>query len=87
MSIQVLTTVLDKESVEGFASIILRLASRSGSPMSQEQTLLSYQWLEHMAMYANQAISNPIFAKNFLQVRLSILFKDLFDYLNYFIKI
>ncbi|XP_013137549.1 PREDICTED: uncharacterized protein LOC106102572 isoform X2 [Papilio polytes] len=64
---KVLTTVLDKENVEGFASIILRLASKSGTSMSEEQVLLSYQWLEHIAMYGNQALSNPTFAKNFLQ--------------------
>ncbi|CAG5048921.1 unnamed protein product [Parnassius apollo] len=64
---KVLTTVLDKENVEGFATIILRLASKSGAKMTTEQILLSYQWLEHMAMYANQAVSNPTFAKSFLQ--------------------
>ncbi|CAH2042456.1 unnamed protein product, partial [Iphiclides podalirius] len=64
---KVLTTVLDKENVEGFASIILKLALKSGSTMTQEQKLLSYQWLEHLAMYAKQAMLNPIFAKNFLQ--------------------
>ncbi|XP_013162629.1 PREDICTED: uncharacterized protein LOC106114091 isoform X1 [Papilio xuthus] len=64
---KVLTTVLDKENVEGFASIVLRLAAKSGTPMSQEQILLSYQWLEHIAMYGNQALANPTFAKNFLQ--------------------
>ncbi|KPJ09647.1 Eukaryotic translation elongation factor 1 epsilon-1, partial [Papilio machaon] len=64
---QVLTTVLDKENVEGFASIVLRLAAKSGTAMTQEQVLLSYQWLEHIAMYGNQALSNPTFAKNFLQ--------------------
>ncbi|XP_063830601.1 eukaryotic translation elongation factor 1 epsilon-1 [Ostrinia nubilalis] len=64
---KVLTTVLDKQNVEGFASILLRLASKCGCPMSQEQTLLCYQWLEHIAMYSNQAITNPTFAKNFLQ--------------------
>ncbi|KAG6465516.1 hypothetical protein O3G_MSEX015200 [Manduca sexta] len=65
--IQVLTTILDKQNVEGFATIILRLAEKSGGKMSQEQRLLSYQWLEYIAMYANQAVSNPAFAKNFLQ--------------------
>ncbi|XP_038211078.1 uncharacterized protein LOC119831693 [Zerene cesonia] len=64
---RVLTTVIDKENVEGFVSILLRLISKSGTKMSQEQMLLSYQWLEHIAMYANQANSNPAFAKNFLQ--------------------
>ncbi|XP_023942526.2 uncharacterized protein LOC112049025 isoform X2 [Bicyclus anynana] len=63
---RVLTTVLDKENVEGFATIILRLAAKIGS-MSQLQTLLSYQWLEHLSMYANQTHTNPIFAKTFLQ--------------------
>ncbi|XP_068620512.1 eukaryotic translation elongation factor 1 epsilon-1 [Battus philenor] len=62
-----LTTIIDKENVEGFASIILWLASKSGTKMSQEQVLLSYQWLEHLAMYSNQAVSNPSFSKNFLQ--------------------
>ncbi|XP_050352499.1 uncharacterized protein LOC126774890 [Nymphalis io] len=64
---KVLTTVLDKENVEGFASIILTLAVKSGIPMSLEQKLLSYQWLEHLAVYINQAVTNPAFAKNFLQ--------------------
>ncbi|CAH2089607.1 unnamed protein product [Euphydryas editha] len=64
---KVLTTVLDKENVEGFASIILRLAAKSGVTMSPEQKLLSYQWLEHLALYSNQAVANPTFAKNFLQ--------------------
>ncbi|XP_047521330.1 eukaryotic translation elongation factor 1 epsilon-1 [Pieris napi] len=61
------TTVLDKQSVEGFATIILHLTSKSGYSLSQEELLLSYQWLEHIAMYSNQASSNPTFAKNFLQ--------------------
>lgn len=65
---QVLTTILDKENVEGFASIILKLATKSGVTMSPEQRLLSYQWLEHLAVYSNQAVTNPTFAKNFLQV-------------------
>ncbi|XP_049877078.1 eukaryotic translation elongation factor 1 epsilon-1 [Pectinophora gossypiella] len=64
---KVLTTVLDKQNVEGFASIVLRLAAKSGSPWSQEQALLSYQWLEHIAMYANQAVANPTCSKNFLE--------------------
>ncbi|XP_072942927.1 eukaryotic translation elongation factor 1 epsilon-1 [Epargyreus clarus] len=64
---RVLTTMLDNENIEGFASIILRLAERSAVKMSREQTLLCYQWLEHIAMYGNQAASNPVFAKNFLQ--------------------
>ncbi|XP_039759230.1 uncharacterized protein LOC120633166 [Pararge aegeria] len=64
---KVLTTVLDKENVEGFASIILRLATKSGISMSQVQTLLSYQWLEHLSMYANQAHANTNFALIFLQ--------------------
>lgn len=63
-----LTTVLDKQNVEGFATIVLRLASKSGIQMSPEQSLLCYQWLEHIAMYANQAAANPIFAKGFLEV-------------------
>ncbi|XP_061384040.1 eukaryotic translation elongation factor 1 epsilon-1 [Danaus plexippus] len=64
---KVLTTSLDKENIEGFATIILRLASKSGFIMGQEEILLSYQWLEHLAMYAKQASSNPSFAKLFLQ--------------------
>ncbi|XP_046970344.1 uncharacterized protein LOC124537515 [Vanessa cardui] len=64
---KVLTTVIDKENVEGFASILLRLAEKSGITMSLEQRLLSYQWLEHLAVYVNQAVTNPTFAKNFLQ--------------------
>ncbi|XP_026729539.1 eukaryotic translation elongation factor 1 epsilon-1 [Trichoplusia ni] len=63
---KVLTTVINKESIEGFTSIVLRLAG-NGKNASQEQLLLSYQWLEHIAMYANQAASNPAFAKGFLQ--------------------
>ncbi|GBP07894.1 hypothetical protein EVAR_78057_1 [Eumeta japonica] len=63
----VLTTVIDKENIEGFATIVLNLASRSGLQMSQEQKLLCYQWLEHIAMYADQAAANPVFAKSFLQ--------------------
>ncbi|VVD04427.1 unnamed protein product [Leptidea sinapis] len=62
-----LTTVLDKENIEGLASIILRLAEKSDTLMTQEQTVLSYQWLEYMAMYANQAVNNSTLAKNFLQ--------------------
>ncbi|CAH0713283.1 unnamed protein product, partial [Brenthis ino] len=73
---KVLTTLLDKENVEGLASIILRLAAKSGTTMSQEQTLLSYQWLEHIAMYANQAITNSNFAKSFLQVLTTLLDKE-----------
>lgn len=61
-----LTTVFGKESVEGFASIILRLSAKT--ILNQEQALLCYQWLEHAAMYANQAASNAIFAKAFLEV-------------------
>lgn len=68
MIFQILTTVLDKKNVEGFATIILHLASNGGQNMSQEELLLSYQWLEHFAMYGNQASHNPTFAKNFLQV-------------------
>ncbi|XP_045452403.1 eukaryotic translation elongation factor 1 epsilon-1 [Melitaea cinxia] len=64
---KVLTTILDKENVEGFASIILKLVTKSGVTMSPEQRLLSYQWLEHLAVYSNQAVTNPTFAKNFLQ--------------------
>ncbi|XP_034835682.1 eukaryotic translation elongation factor 1 epsilon-1 [Maniola hyperantus] len=64
---KVLTTVLDKENIEGFATIILRLATKSGVSMTNVQTLLSYQWLEHLSMYANQAHANPTFAKTFLQ--------------------
>ncbi|XP_075981011.1 aaRS-interacting multifunctional protein 3 [Anticarsia gemmatalis] len=64
---KVLTTVLNKQSVEGFASIVLKLVSNAGIKLSQEQMLLSYQWLEHIAMYANQAAANPAFAKSFLQ--------------------
>ncbi|CAK1552505.1 unnamed protein product [Leptosia nina] len=62
-----ITTVLDKENVEGFASIVLRLASKSRQNVTQEQLLLSYQWLEYIAMYGNQASTSPVFAKNFLQ--------------------
>ncbi|KAI5643005.1 hypothetical protein NE865_05046 [Phthorimaea operculella] len=64
---KVLTTVLDKQNVEGFASIVLRLVSKSGQEMSREQVLLSYQWLEHIAMYANQAAADRQFAKSFLE--------------------
>ncbi|XP_041984605.1 eukaryotic translation elongation factor 1 epsilon-1 [Aricia agestis] len=63
---KVLTTSLDKVNVEGFATIILRLAAKSNQSMNQEQVLLSYQWLEHISMYMNQAATNPAFAKNFL---------------------
>ncbi|XP_064292618.1 eukaryotic translation elongation factor 1 epsilon-1 isoform X4 [Plodia interpunctella] len=62
-----LTAVLDKQNVEGFATIVLWLASKSGVQMSQEQLLNSYQWLEHISMYSNQAATNPTFAKSFLQ--------------------
>ncbi|XP_063366740.1 uncharacterized protein LOC134655219 [Cydia amplana] len=64
---KVLTAVINKQSVEGFATIIMRLASQSSVQMTQEQTLLCYQWLEHISMYANQAAANPAFAKSFLQ--------------------
>ncbi|XP_026763207.1 eukaryotic translation elongation factor 1 epsilon-1 [Galleria mellonella] len=64
---RVLTTVLDKQNVDGFASIVLRLVSKNENKMSQDKLLASYQWLEHIAMFSNQAITNPIFAKNFLQ--------------------
>ncbi|CAG9795794.1 unnamed protein product [Diatraea saccharalis] len=64
---KVITTVLDKQNVEGFATIVLRLAAKNGTSMSHEQMLLCYQWLEHIAMYSNQAVTNPIFAKSFLQ--------------------
>lgn len=64
---KVLTSIIDKEDVEGFATIILRLASKSGAKMTDQQTLLSYQWLEFLALYADQAALNPILAKTFLQ--------------------
>ncbi|XP_013187529.1 uncharacterized protein LOC106132622 [Amyelois transitella] len=64
---KVLTTVIDKQNVEGFATIVLRLVSKSGMKMSQEQILMNYQWLEHISMYSNQAALNPTFAKSFLQ--------------------
>ncbi|XP_011562902.3 eukaryotic translation elongation factor 1 epsilon-1 [Plutella xylostella] len=64
---RVLTTVLDKENVEGFATIVLRLASKSGVSMSQEQILQSYQWLEHIALYSDQAANSATFAKTFLK--------------------
>ncbi|KAJ0174078.1 hypothetical protein K1T71_010224 [Dendrolimus kikuchii] len=64
---KVLTTVLDSQNIEGFASIVLRLAAKSDSNTSRKETLLNYQWLEHIAMYANQAAANPTFAKSFLQ--------------------
>ncbi|CAB3231697.1 unnamed protein product [Arctia plantaginis] len=64
---KVLTTVLNKQNVEGFASIVLKLVTSAGIILSQEQMLLSYQWLEHIAMYANQAAVNPMFAKSFLK--------------------
>ncbi|XP_047030889.1 eukaryotic translation elongation factor 1 epsilon-1 [Helicoverpa zea] len=64
---KVLTTVLNKQSIEGFATIVLKLASSSGIKLNQEQMLLSYQWLEHIAMYANQAAANPAFAQGFLK--------------------
>lgn len=54
--------------MEGFASIILKLVASAGINLSQEQMLLSYQWLEHIGMYANQAAANPMFAKSFLKV-------------------
>ncbi|KAI8420228.1 hypothetical protein MSG28_008770 [Choristoneura fumiferana] len=65
---KVLTTVLNKQSIEGFATIIMHLVAQSGVKMSQEQSLLCYQWLEHISMYGNQAAANPAFAKSFLQV-------------------
>ncbi|XP_035435228.2 eukaryotic translation elongation factor 1 epsilon-1 [Spodoptera frugiperda] len=64
---KVLTTVINKQSIEGFATIVLKLASLSGIQLSQEERLLSYQWLEHIAMYANQAAANPVFALGFLK--------------------
>ncbi|KAH9642499.1 hypothetical protein HF086_008909 [Spodoptera exigua] len=64
---KVLTTVINKQSIEGFATIVLKLASLSGLQLSQEERLLSYQWLEHIAMYANQAAANPVFALGFLK--------------------
>ncbi|XP_073953875.1 aaRS-interacting multifunctional protein 3 [Choristoneura fumiferana] len=64
---KVLTTVLNKQSIEGFATIIMHLVAQSGVKMSQEQSLLCYQWLEHISMYGNQAAANPAFAKSFLQ--------------------
>lgn len=64
---KVLTTVLEKQNVEGLATIVLRLVEKSGTAMTKDQILLSYQWLEHINMYGNQAHSNPAFAKNFLQ--------------------
>lgn len=67
---QVLTTVINKQSIEGFATIVLKLASLSGIQLGQEERLLSYQWLEHIAMYANQAAANPVFALGFLKVKL-----------------
>ena len=69
---QVLTTVLNKQSIEGFATIVLKLAPSEGAKLSQEQKLLSYQWLEHIAMYAGQAAANPSFAQGFLKVILFI---------------
>lgn len=47
---------------------MLKLAVSGGVKLSQEQMLLSYQWLEHIAMYANQAATVPVFAKQFLKV-------------------
>ncbi|KAI8420225.1 hypothetical protein MSG28_008770 [Choristoneura fumiferana] len=73
---KVLTTVLNKQSIEGFATIIMHLVAQSGVKMSQEQSLLCYQWLEHISMYGNQAAANPAFAKSFLQERLSILERE-----------
>lgn len=67
-----LTTVLDQQNVEGFASIVLQLAAKSGADLSQEQCLLGYQWLEHIAMFANQAGTNPVFARSFLEVNVTI---------------
>ncbi|XP_026321027.1 eukaryotic translation elongation factor 1 epsilon-1 [Hyposmocoma kahamanoa] len=64
---KVLTTVFDKKNVEGFASIVLRLGQNSGADLSKEQLLLGYQWLEHIAMFANQAASNTVFARSFLE--------------------
>lgn len=49
----------------------MRLSNNSGIQMSHEQILLSYQWLEYISMYADHAVSNPVFAKNFLQVKFS----------------
>lgn len=66
-----LTTVLDKKNVEGFASIVICLAGNSGADLSQEQLLLGYQWLEHMAMFANQAATNTSFARSFLEVSIN----------------
>ncbi|KOB76619.1 Eukaryotic translation elongation factor 1 epsilon-1 [Operophtera brumata] len=71
---RVLTTVVDKQNIEGFASIVLKLAAKT--ELSQEQLLLCYQWLEHIAMYANQAASNTAFAKAFLEERISVLEKE-----------
>lgn len=64
---KVLTTVLNKQNVEGFASIILKLVINAGVKLNNEQMSLSYQWLEHVAMYANQAAINPVFAETFLK--------------------
>lgn len=69
--LQVLTTVLDKDNVEGFVSILLRLASRSGIVLSTEQRLLTYQWLEYSVLFADQALANSNTAKIFLQVNLN----------------
>lgn len=65
---QVLTTVLNKQSLEGFGTIVLKLASSEVAKLSEEHKLLSYQWLEHIAMYASQAAANPAFAQGFLKV-------------------
>ncbi|RVE43759.1 hypothetical protein evm_011608 [Chilo suppressalis] len=65
---KVITTVLNKQNVEGFASIVIRLSTMNGtSSMTQEQLLLCYQWLEYIAMYSNQAATTTSFAKIFLQ--------------------
>lgn len=42
--------------------------------MSEEQKLLSYQWLEYLAMYADQAVNNPIIGKNFLLVYMLLIY-------------
>lgn len=60
--------MLNKRNVEGFASIVLNFASTVNLQFDPEQKLLSYQWLEYIGMYANQAAANPAFAKSFLQV-------------------
>ncbi|XP_028029479.1 eukaryotic translation elongation factor 1 epsilon-1 [Bombyx mandarina] len=61
------TAVLENKNVEGFVTIILSMVSKCGTASSEEQRLLTYQWLEYISMFSNQAVANSTFAFKFLQ--------------------